>query len=81
MLDQTQFLTTLTDIFRTELEDPTLQLKLSDSQDDIPEWDSLAQIRIITNVEKTFRVRFEAEEMETATSVHAIYNAVNAYLS
>jgi acyl carrier protein len=81
MLDQNQFLHTLVEIFRTEMEEPLLQIKFSDTQEDIPMWDSLAHIRIITGVEKAFNVRFEAEEMEKTTSIRAIYDTVNAHLS
>lgn len=81
MLDQNQFLHMLAEIFRTELEEPALQIKLSDTQEDISMWDSLAHIRIITGVEKIFDVRFEAEEMEKITSIRAIYDTVNAHLS
>lgn len=81
MLDQTQFLAELSGIFRTELEEPSLQLTMKDSQETLSDWDSLAHIRIITGVEKAFNVRLEAEEMESATSVRALYDAVNSHLT
>ena len=76
MTDKQEFLATLTEIFQSELDNESLQLKMTDTQDDIQGWDSLAHVRIIMRIEGAFGVQFEVEEIEHMLSVTAIYEAL-----
>ena len=63
----------LVETFKTEvIPNDISQLKLGD----IPGWDSVGNFNLILNIENHFEVQFEAEEMETLTSISAIEQAV-----
>lgn len=47
---------------------------------DFPQWDSVGQLTILSNVEGTFEINFEPEEMMEIEDVKDIVDAVNAKL-
>ena len=47
---------------------------------DFPAWDSVGHLSILSNVEETFDISFEPEEMMEIEDVKDIVNAVNAKL-
>jgi len=56
-------------IFRDQFFDESIRIDEATSPAEIAEWDSLAQINLLTAVEHTFRVQFTAEEMAEIDSV------------
>ncbi len=76
MIEESEFLETITDIFRTELDNSKLNLSMSDVQSDIVEWDSLAHVRIILGAEHAFKIQFEVEEIEKIDSIRGMYDAI-----
>lgn len=66
----------LTDIFRTLLRDPTLELSLRDTPDEIPAWDSMLHIALIVEAECRFRVQFHTAEIESLRSVGELVRAI-----
>ena len=44
---------------------------------DFPAWDSVGHLSILTNVEESFNISFEPEEMMEMEDVNDIANAVN----
>jgi acyl carrier protein len=67
-------------IFKNELDDESIHLKLEDNTDTVDGWDSLAHVRIITSVESEFDLQFDVAEIEKATSVLFIVSAVESRL-
>ena len=55
--------TRLTSVFRDVFDDDTLVINETTTADDIDDWDSLAQISLITAIESEFGIRFD---MKTA---------------
>lgn len=47
-------------------------IKLNSKQEDIPEWDSLAHLRLIMSIEETFLVKFSMLEIPKYKSVDAL---------
>lgn len=43
---------------------------------DVPEWDSIAQIRLILSIEKKIRVRFELGEVEAARNLGELVQVI-----
>ncbi len=80
MIKETEFLKTLTEIFRTELDDERLHLEMSSTQSDIVDWDSLAHVRIVMRVEGAYGVQFEVEEIEEMDSVQDFFDAIVHHL-
>jgi acyl carrier protein len=52
----------LTAVFRDVFDDDSVTPAATTTAADIPDWDSLAHIRLIVAVEKAFSVRFSAAE-------------------
>jgi acyl carrier protein len=69
MHTETDLLSSLTAIFRAELDNPKLNLSATDTNETVEEWDSLAHVRIIAAVEKKFQMQFDFDEIETIASV------------
>lgn len=47
---------------------------------DFPQWDSMGHLTILSNVEETFDINFEPEEMMDLEDVHDIIEAVEEKL-
>ena len=59
----------LTRVFRTVLDAPTLTLAASTRGPDIPGWDSMAYVNIITGTEAELGVEFTTAEIDAAKTV------------
>jgi acyl carrier protein len=68
-LTKDQILEQLTQIFRSVFDDDTLKLKTSSSANDIEEWDSLNQIKIILACEHTFKIKLNPRKISTLENV------------
>ncbi len=62
----------LTGIFRDVFDDPAIVLSAGTMADDIPGWDSLAQVTLAVEVEHRLGVKFNAAEMEELRSLHQL---------
>ncbi len=56
-------------IFREVFDDEGLELNSGTTAKDIDEWDSLAHIRLILAIEKSFGLHFDASEIEKLENV------------
>jgi acyl carrier protein len=77
---ESEFLAKLTTIFREELEQPGLQISMETSKDTLESWDSLAHVRIVVGVERTFGIQLDVEEIEDIATVRGFYTAVIRHL-
>ena len=50
-------------IFQEIFDDPNLEVRPSTSPDDIPNWDSVAQVKIVLAIEEAFGTRFTTSEV------------------
>jgi acyl carrier protein len=64
-----EILQRLQPIFQDVLDDPDFVLKRESSPANVEEWDSLAQISLITTIEKELRVRFSLGEVQALKNV------------
>jgi acyl carrier protein len=62
------------DAFQTEKINPNA------SMDDIPEWDSLLHIRLITAIEDEFNIAIDFSDTLEMTSIAEIKNKIQKYL-
>lgn len=70
----------LQEIFRDVFDDEELVLTEKTSADDIEDWDSLAQIRLVVAIEKHFNVKFAMEEVEALQDVGGMADLVRSKL-
>ena len=75
-MTEADFLATLNQIFRDELEQDNLQISMQTVQSDLEDWDSLAHVRIVVGVERAFDLQLEVSEIENINSVRGFYDAV-----
>jgi len=56
--------------------DPALEITRDTFADDIEEWDSLANIMIITAIEKEFNIKFDLKELIILASVGDVVDLI-----
>ena len=69
MSQKKQILIKLQNIFRTIFDDDSIKLNSNTTADDIEEWDSLNQIRIILTCEKEFLVKLNPREINDFVNI------------
>jgi acyl carrier protein len=62
--DYDSILHTLTELFREVFADPTITLRPETTADDIPAWDSMAQVTLTVEIEHRFKIKIKSAEME-----------------
>jgi acyl carrier protein len=70
----------LQEIFRDVFDDETIVLTNKTTQDDIGDWDSLAQISLIVAIRKDFKIDFSMEEIGNLKSVGEIIKKIEEKL-
>ena len=80
MITESEFLAKLTTIFREELEQDDLSIGMDTAKENLASWDSLAHVRIVVAIERTFGIQLDVEEIEDTNSVRGFYSAVNRHL-
>lgn len=64
-----EILATLTTVFRDVFDDESLALTRDTTAEDIDEWDSLNQIKLILACEKAFSVKLKPRDINTLANV------------
>jgi len=65
----------LKEIFQVE------KIDLNFSMDEIPEWDSLTHIQLITAIEKEFKIKIKFDNVMIMTSIPIIKSKILKYLN
>ncbi len=68
----------LTAVFRSVFDDDSIILTPETTSEDIEEWDSLNQIKIILACEKSFRLKLNARKINTLENVGQMIDYVRA---
>ena len=64
------------EVFIDVLDDDTIQLTPQTASGDIKEWDSLNHIQLIVAIEKRFKIRFTASEIQKWENIGDICEAI-----
>jgi acyl carrier protein len=64
-----EILKKLENVFREVFDDDSITLKPETTASDIPEWDSLNQIKIILACERAFKIRLRPREINALENV------------
>jgi acyl carrier protein len=70
----------LTEIFRSIFDDDSITLSPATNADDIEEWDSLNQIKIILACEQVFKVKLNARKVNTLENVGQMIDYLDGML-
>ena len=71
-----QILNEINSIFRKVLNNSTINLTTTSTAEDVDEWDSLNNIRLITEVEQHFNVKFKLREIMKLKNVGELCTGV-----
>lgn len=81
MMDEKAILKQVNSIFIDVFDDKSILLKENTTTDDVEAWDSLNHIKMITAVEKHFKIRFKLNELLNFANVgdlcKGIYRKLN----
>ncbi len=79
--DTTEILETVGTLLREVLDKPDLVVDGTTSAEDVTEWDSLAQIRLVVSIEQTFKIQLQQKEIENAQNISDLVAIVSRLLS
>lgn len=68
-------------IFQQVFDDPSLEIKNNTTSRDIPSWDSLMHIQLIVAIERGFKIRFAAGEVEKLQNVGDMLKLISTKVS
>lgn len=68
----------LREIFQREFKVPLPGFSLETTPDNLREWNSVAHVSLILEIEREFGIQFSTEELGSLEDVRAIYGTVEA---
>jgi acyl carrier protein len=71
----------LTAIFRDSLDNDSLTLKEETTANDVEGWDSITHVLIVVAVEKKFRVKFTAGEIQRLKNVGELASLIRSRMA
>jgi acyl carrier protein len=80
-METNEILEKLTDIFRDVLDNESIQLSPQTTADEIEEWDSLNHIQLVVAIEKSYKIKFTASEIQNWNNVGEMVTSINNKLS
>ena len=78
MIERTEVMRRLTEVFQETFEDPDLQLRDSMTAADVDDWDSLQHIVLVLAVEREFRIRLNPAEVGKLENVGRMVDLLQA---
>jgi acyl carrier protein len=79
-MDEAQIYARLSEIFENVFDDDTIQLTPALTAKDVDGWDSLAHIRLMLTVERSFKVKFSTTEIGNLENVGGLVALIKAKL-
>ena len=78
MIERTEVMRRLTEVFQETFDDPGLELSDSMTAADVDEWDSLQHIVLVLAVEREFRIRLNPAEVGKLENVGRMVDLLQA---
>ena len=79
-MERNEILQKVTDVFIDNLDNESIVLTENTTADDIEEWDSLTHVQLVVAVEKKFKIRFIAKEIQSWKNVGEMINSISTKL-
>lgn len=76
-----ELLADLQEIFQDVLDQPDLILTPQSNAENVPDWDSLAHVNLITSIEKKYKVKFALGELQELKNVGDMITLLQAKLA
>jgi acyl carrier protein len=65
-------------IFNDTLDDEDVNIEETTTANDVDEWDSLTHIQLVVAIEKHFKIRFTAKEIQSWNNVGEMLNCISS---
>lgn len=75
-MSKTEILNQVVSIFRDVLDDENVQLSYETKAADVEAWDSLTHIQLVVAIEKHFKLRFTAQEIQSWQNVGEMLDCI-----
>lgn len=79
-MNRQDILNEVTAVFSDTLDEDKLQLQESSTADDVEGWDSLTHVQLVVAVEKKFKIRFTAKEIQGWKNVGELIDSISSKL-
>jgi len=79
-MEKQEILQKINEVFIDNLDNDNIVLTESTTADDIEEWDSLTHVQLVVAVEKKFKIRFNAKEIQSWKNVGEMIDSIQAKL-
>lgn len=79
-MNKEQAMQKLNEIFIDLFDDDSIVIKNETTADDIEDWDSLAHLQLISNIEKEFKIHFTLGEITSFKNVGELCDCVIKHL-
>lgn len=80
-MEAQQVISQLNEIFRDVLDNDDINLSSETTADDIEEWDSLNHIQLVVAIEKKFKIRFNASEIQSWKNISELVAGIQDKLN
>ena len=79
-MNRQEILDELMNIFSDTLDEEKIALTESSTADDVEAWDSLTHVQLVVAVERKFKVRFTAKEIQSWKNVGEMIDSITSKL-
>lgn len=79
-MERNEILQKVNEVFIDNLDNESIVLTENTTADDIEEWDSLTHVQLVVAVEKKFKIRFIAKEIQSWKNVGEMINSISTKL-
>ncbi|MFM2359920.1 MAG: hypothetical protein RLY16_1913 [Bacteroidota bacterium] len=77
-MDNTQILNSIQEILRDVADDDAIVINENSTADDVEGWDSLTHIQLVVAIEKQFKIKFTAAEIQKWKNVGEMIVSIGA---
>jgi acyl carrier protein len=77
-MDNTQILNSIQEILRDVADDDAIVINENSTADDVEGWDSLTHIQLVVAIEKQFKIKFTAAEIQKWKNVGEMIASIGA---
>lgn len=75
-MERNEILKKITEVFADNLDLDNLSLSETTTADEVEGWDSLTHVQLVVAVEKTFKIRFNAKEIQGWKNVGEMIDSI-----
>ena len=80
-MEKNEILKKIQDVFRDVFDNEDIEITVDTVAEDIEEWDSLAHVQLVKELEKEFSVKISAKELMSWDNVGEMVDSINDKLS